>query len=253
VYQALVERTALRMVKLRMATTNLRARVGHWWRKEIRPLLILTLIVFSIRSSLADWNDVPTGSMKPTILEGDRVFINKLAYDLKVPFTTWHIAEWSNPKRGDIVVFFSPYDGKRLIKRVIGLPGDSIELRNDRLIINGKSVEYAPIATELLRDVGSSDRTSHVFATEQLPGRTHAVAGYPAVHALRDFGPLKVSQGQFFMMGDNRDDSFDSRYWGAVERKQIVGKATVVVMSTDREHYWKPRWDRFFTSLNREL
>ena len=236
-----------------MASSNMRTRIGNWWRKEIRPLLILALIVFSIRSSLADWNDVPTGSMKPTILEGDRVFVNKLAYDLKVPFTTWHIAEWSNPQRGDIVVFYSPHDEKRLVKRVIGLPGDSIELRNNVLIINGKTVEYVPIATDLLRDVASSDRTSHVFATEQLPGRTHAVAGYPRVRALRDFGPIKVPEGQFFMMGDNRDDSFDSRYWGAVERKRIIGKATTVVMSTDREHYWKPRWDRFFTSLNHEL
>jgi signal peptidase I len=74
-----------------------RAVARRWWRQEIRPLLILALVMFSIRSSLADWNDVPTGSMKPTILEGDRVFVNKLAYDLKVPFTTWHITEWSNP------------------------------------------------------------------------------------------------------------------------------------------------------------
>lgn len=236
-----------------MASTKMRSRIGHWWRKEICPLLILALVVFSIRSSLADWNDVPTGSMKPTILEGDRVFVNKLAYDLKVPFTTLHMAEWSNPQRGDIVVFYSPHDGKRLVKRVVGLPGDTIELRNDVLVINGKVVEYGPIAAELLRDLSSADRASHVFAVEGLPGRTHAVAGYPGVRALRDFGPAKVSDGHFFMMGDNRDDSFDSRYYGAVERKRIVGKATTVVMSTDREHYWKPRWDRFFTSLNRDL
>jgi signal peptidase I len=236
-----------------MTSIELRAKMKHWWRKEIRPLLIIALVVFSIRSSLADWNDVPTGSMKPTILEGDRVFVNKLAYDLKVPFTTRRIAEWSNPRRGDIVVFYSPHDGKRLVKRVVGLPGDSIELRNDVLILNGQVVEYAPIAAELLRDVASADRTSHVFATEQLPGRAHAVAGYPGVRALRDFGPIKVSEGHFFMMGDNRDDSFDSRYYGAVERKRIVGKATTVVMSTDREHYWKPRWDRFFSSLDGRL
>jgi signal peptidase I len=108
----------------------------------------LALVMFSIRSSLADWNDVPTGSMKPTILEGDRVFVNKLAYDLKVPFTTWHIAEWSNPQRGDIVVFFSPKDGTRLVKRVIGLPGDTVELLNEQLIINGQPVEYADGGSE---------------------------------------------------------------------------------------------------------
>src|SRR5437667_11789572 len=109
-------------------------------------MLIMALVLFAARSSFADWNKVPTGSMKPTILEGDRIFINKLAYDLKVPFTTWHIAEWSNPQRGDIVVFFSPHDGQRLVKRVIGLPGDTIELRNNALVINGDPVTYQPIA-----------------------------------------------------------------------------------------------------------
>src|SRR6266516_7711521 len=150
-----------------------RARARHWWRKEIRPLLVLALILFSLRSSLADWNDVPTGSMRPTILEGDRVFVNKLAYDLKAPFTTWHVAEWSHPQCGDIVVFFSPHDGKRLVKRVVGLPGDTIELRNNALVLNGHRVEYTPVAESLLRDVAPPDRASHVFATEQLPGQPH--------------------------------------------------------------------------------
>jgi len=113
-----------------MKIAILRSRARHYWQKEIRPMLILALVLFCVRSSLADWNDVPTGSMKPTILEGDRVFVNKLAYGLKVPFTTWHLAEWANPKRGDIVVFFSPHDGTRLVKRVVALPGDVVELRN---------------------------------------------------------------------------------------------------------------------------
>jgi len=235
-----------------MNAKTLRSRAGHWWRKEIRPLLILALILFSIRSSLADWNDVPTGSMKPTILEGDRVFVNKLAYDLKVPFTTLHLAEWSNPKRGDIVVFFSPHDGLRLVKRVIGLPGDTIELRDNNLVLNGQPVEYQPLAQEFLHDLAPADRDGRVFATEQLPGQTHAVAGNPAVPARRSFAPYRVPEGHYFMMGDNRDDSFDSRYYGPVKRKQIVGRATSVVLSFDRENYWLPRWQRFFTSLGNE-
>jgi len=235
-----------------MNAKTFRSRARHWWRKEIRPLLFLALVLFSLRSSLADWNDVPTGSMRPTILEGDRVFINKLAYDLKVPFTTRHIAEWSNPQRGDIVVFFSPHDGKRLVKRVVGLPGDAIELRNNTLVINGSAVEYQPIAEELIRDLAPADRAGRVFASEQLPGQTHAVAGYPAAPAIRSFAPVRVPEGQYFMMGDNRDDSFDSRYWGAVDRKQIVGRATAVVMSLDKKNYWLPRWQRFFTSLQRD-
>src|SRR5712671_360243 len=144
-----------------MNAATIGARAREMWRKEVRSLLILAIVLFSLRSSLADWNDVPTGSMRPTILEGDRVFVNKVAYDLKVPFTTWHIAEWSNPRRGDIVVFYSPYDGKRLVKRVVGLPGDTLELRNEVLVLNGQPVEYGPIADELLRDVAAQDRASH--------------------------------------------------------------------------------------------
>src|SRR5437870_13485579 len=91
---------------------------------EVRVFLAMLLIVSSLRSALADWNDVPTGSMKPTIQEGDRVVVNKLAYDLKVPFTMIEVLKWSDPKRGDIVVLFSPVDGTRLVKRVVGIPGD---------------------------------------------------------------------------------------------------------------------------------
>ena len=221
------------------------------WRQEIRPLLILLLIGFSLRSSLADWNDVPTGSMRPTILEGDRILVNKLAYDLKVPFTTWHIAEWSSPQRGDIAVFYSPHDGQRLVKRVVGLPGDTIELRNNTLVINGKPVEYQTIAEELLRDIPAADRAGRIFASEQLPGQTHAVAGYPAADAMRSFVPTRVPEGQYFMLGDNRDDSFDSRYWGTVDRRQIVGRATTVVLSLDKQNHWLPRWQRSLRSLNR--
>ena len=232
-----------------MTVKTFRSRARHYWRQEIRPLVITLLVICAVRSSFADWNDVPTGSMKPTILEGDRVWVNKVAYDLKVPFTTWHIAEWGNPQRGDIAVFYSPHDGIRLVKRVIGLPGDTVELRNNVLVINGQSVAYQPIAEELLRDLAPADRASRVFATEQLPGQTHAVAGTPAAPAMRSFASVRVPEGKYFMMGDNRDDSFDSRYWGTVDRKQIIGRATAVVLSLDKGHYWLPRWKRSFSSL----
>ena len=222
----LFEPIARQPVEFPMNAKNFRARARLWWKQEIRPLLIMVLVLFSIRSSLADWNDVPTGSMRPTILEGDRVWVNKVAYDLKVPFTTWHIAEWSNPQRGDIV-----------------------ELRENTLILNGSAVEYQPIAEELLRDIPAAERAGRVFASEQLPGQSHAVTGNPAVQAMRSFAPQRVPEGKYFMMGDNRDDSFDSRFWGPVERKQIVGRATAVVMSLDKKQSWKPRWQRFFSSL----
>ena len=232
-----------------MASEKLALRARRWWRTELRSILVLALALFSIRSSLADWNDVPSGSMKPTILEGDRVYVNKLAYDLKVPFTTWHLLQWADPQRGDIVVFFSPYDGQRLVKRVIGLPGDTIELRGDALILNGKPVNYASLENKAPLDLSAADRSTHLFVTEQLPGRAHPIAIWSAVPARRDFGPFKVAPGQYFMMGDNRDDSFDSRYYGPVDRQRIVGRATMAVLSFDRAHYWSPRWHRFFTAL----
>src|SRR5688572_6158974 len=110
--------------------TGFRAKLAYFLRHHVRPVAFVVLVLLGVRSSLADWNDVPTGSMNPTILEGDRIFVNKLAYDLKVPFTSWRLASWSEPARGDVVVFFAPNDGTRMVKRVAAVPGDRVELRN---------------------------------------------------------------------------------------------------------------------------
>ena len=233
-----------------MKISALRLRLYQYWRQEIHPILILAVILFSVRSSLADWNDVPSGSMNPTIIEGDRVWVNKLAYDLKVPFTMWHIAQWSNPQRGDIVVFFSPHDGTRLVKRVIGLPGDTVELRNDQLMINGKPVDYGPLNAKIYGQLPGAEQQSSRFATEQLPSHSHAVMAIPGLPGKRTFGPLRVPAGYYFMMGDNRDNSFDSRYYGPVERSRIVGRVTDVVLSLDKNDYWLPRSQRFLKPLD---
>jgi signal peptidase I len=227
----------------------LQERCRQWARQELKPLLIMILVMCAVRSAIADWNDVPTGSMKPTIMEGDRVFVNKLAYDLKVPFTTWHVAQWDNPKRGDIVVFYSPADGMRLVKRVVGLPGDRIELANNAVFVNGAAVKYESLAQQTIAELPSTEQPQHQFATEQLAGRPHPVMTTPALPARRTFGPVIVAKGKYFMMGDNRDNSLDSRFFGGVERREIVGRASAVVISLDRSHYYLPRWHRFFTRL----
>lgn len=229
-----------------------KSRLETLWRKDLRPFLILALVLFSLRSSLADWNDVPTGSMIPTILVGDRVWVNKLAYDLKVPFTTFRLAEWGAPQRGEIVVFYSPADGTRLVKRVVGLPGDTLELRHNHVILNGQPVNYQAPASDDVEGLKPTDLGSRVYARERLPGQIHPVAATPGVQALRDFGPFTVPAGHFFMMGDNRDESFDSRYFGPVPRHSIVGRASGVVFSLDRQNYWQPRLGRWVQPLDRD-
>ena len=226
-----------------------KARFHFLWREWIRPLAVIALAVFSFRSAVADWNDVPTGSMKPTIMEGDRIFINKVAYDLKIPFTTMRVAQWSDPERGDIVVFFAPTDGTRMVKRVIGLPGDRIELVDNQVFVNGESLAYSELDAWFMEQIPAAQRSSHFFAEEALGETPHPMMITPQLPAPRTSGPHVVPEGHFFMMGDNRDNSMDSRYYGAVERGRIVGRAKAVAFSFDPERSYWPRWGRFFKKL----
>jgi signal peptidase I len=212
---------------------------------EIRVFLAMLLVVSSLRSALADWNDVPTGSMKPTIEEGDRVVVNKLAYDLKIPFTTVEVFKWSDPQRGDIVVLFSPVDGTRLVKRVVGVPGDRIEMRENQLFVDDRAAAWKEV-----RSQDDSEQGNSLVVEENLAGRTHRVMFTPQMPAVRSFGPLTVPPGRYFVMGDNRDNSNDSRFIGLIERRRIVGKATAVAFSFDRSRHYAPRFDRFFKLIN---
>ena len=212
-------------------------------------LVVALLIVTSFKSAIADWNDIPSGSMKPTILIGDRIFVNKLAYDLKVPYTSLHLTKWSDPKHGDIVVFYSPKDGKRLIKRVVGLPGDLLAMRQNRLFINGQFVKYEPLPQESLDQIELGHHSSRVFFNEKLPGKQHVVMFSPSRPSLNTFEPVTIPKGRYFMMGDNRDNSADSRFFGYVDRKLIVGRATMVVISREGS-FLNPRWSRFFRDLS---
>lgn len=212
--------------------------------EELRIFLAMLLVVSSLRSALADWNDVPTGSMKPTIEIGDRVVVNKLAYDLKIPFTTIELMKWADPRRGDIVVLFSPVDGTRLVKRVIAVPGDTVAMSENQVFVNGKAAKWSPMTA-----VQDDDQGLTLVTEETLFGRKHEMMLTPHVSAVRSFGPVKVPPGQYFVLGDNRDNSNDSRFIGFISRKSIVGRATAVAFSLDREHHFAPRLDRFFKKL----
>ena len=206
----------------------------------------------TFRSAIADWNDVPTGSMRPTILDGDRIFLNKMAYDLRVPFVGWRITWRSDPARGDIIIFPSPADGRRLVKRVIGLPGDRIEILGDRVYVNGESATYREIdSADELVSLPDDERRSRRFFRERLPGQAdagHVISLHRGRPAGR-FGPYVVPPGHYFCMGDNRHNSFDSRGFGAIDRETVRGRALAVAASVDPDHRYMPRWERFFHKL----
>jgi signal peptidase I len=224
----------------------IRRYVGWFWREWLRPLAFAAAIVFPLKSAVADWNYVPSGSMIPSILPGELVWINKLAYDLKVPFTTVHLAEWGNPQRGDVVVFYSPADGIRLVKRIVGLPGDVIESREDHLFINGAPLAYAAFSRA---EQPAGVPAGAMLEEERLASRSHPVMALPSLPARRTFGPVRVPPGQYFAMGDNRDNSHDSRFFGCVARDRILGRATTVVASVDLDRYGQPRFARFGNAI----
>lgn len=217
------------------------------WSEWLKPFAILVIGMLSFRSAVADWNHVPSGSMKPTILEGDRIFVNKIAYDLRFPFTRLRLAEWGAPSRGDIVVFLSPADGKRLVKRVVGLPGDLVEMHDHKLVVNGEAADYGPIDAEVVHHLEQAERGHHRFAAETLEGGTSHSIMTDASGA--SFRRVEIPAGHYFMLGDNRGDSADSRVFGLVDGDRILGQATAVALSVDPSNHYRPRWDRFFSDL----
>ena len=200
------------------------------------------------RGAVADWNVVPTGSMNPTIVEGDRILVNKLAYDINLPFSTITLLELDNPKRGDIVVFNSEKAGKRLVKRVVAIPGDVVALRNNRLMINGQSASYQALDQQSLKD--SKLAMPSTLEKESILGYSHVVKLMRQHQSpLQNFGPVTVPEDHYLMMGDNRDNSADSRVFGFVPREEITGKAHRVLFSLDYDHYYLPRSDRLLIRL----
>lgn len=202
--------------------------------REVIHLGLILLVIFGFRSAIIDWYEIPTGSMKPTIIEGDRVFVNKLAYDLRIPFTNFYLASWSNPQRGEIVVFNSPVDGHRLIKRVVGVPGDVIELNENVLYINGVNAGYRLYSRDLLQLYWpEEEREERDLYQESFDEHPHLIAVQNSPDYGSSYGPIRIEEGHYFMMGDNRDSSADSRIIGAVPRELILGRAIRVFYSLE--------------------
>ncbi len=219
------------------------------WR-EYRGVAAFLLLMLGFRSAWADWMVVPTGSMNPTILEGDRILVDKHIFGLRIPFTLTRLTQGASPARGDIVVFDSPADGRSLVKRVAAIPGDTLELDGEILVVNGRPASYRPGDLQRVRELLTTTAAQEpAVLTEKGAGVDHDILILPARTSRRVFGPVTVPSGMYFMLGDNRDNSADSRYIGFVPRRNIVGRATRVVVSLDPERHFLPRKNRFFAPL----
>lgn len=214
------------------------------WLKHNRGFLVFLVCFAFLRSAMADWNPIPSGSMRPTLLEGDVVLVNRLAYDFKLPLTDILLLRLGDPQRGDVVTFTSPIDGTRLIKRLVAIPGDVVEMRDEHLIINGVALEYADFRiVEERGEVGA--RHPAIRGTERAAGSARAIQYLPDVQAMRSFDAVVVPKDGYFFLGDNRDNSADSRYIGVVPRQRLIGRAHHVLVSADITDSWLPRLERF--------
>ena len=202
--------------------------------KSIFTAVILALI---FRSSVASPYKIPSGSMIPTLKIGDFIFVSKFSYGIKIPFTNKNMINFSNPKRGDVIVFVAPPDPKLdFIKRVIGVPGDKIEIKNDKLYINDKLIEREEIKDPtLLYDYPSpAIRDAATTYKEKIDKKEFTMMEFKPV--AENYGPVTVPAGNLFMMGDNRDNSGDSRYWGMLPIENVRGKAQFIWLSLDSVH-----------------
>jgi signal peptidase I len=208
----------------------------------------ILLLVFLLRSFLYEPFRIPSGSLEPTLQVGDFVLVNKFDYGLRLPVIHNKIVSNQEPKRGDIFVFrFPPDPAVNFIKRVIGLPGDHIKYIDKVLYINGEKMpqEFIEDSTRIDED-GNNQKI--IVDRENLMGVKHSIYQNKD-QAATNFDDITVPAGMFFVMGDNRDDSADSRYWGFVPEKNIVGKAVLVWMSWDGKNH-TIRWHRLIQSIH---
>lgn len=208
-----------------------------------RSFFPILLFVFLFRSFLFEPFRIPTGSLEPTLLIGDFIVVNKYHYGLRLPVLHKKLYAIAEPKRGDIITFRPPFDPSiNYIKRVIGVPGDRISYIDKELTINGEKIPQTLINDKSTADNQAGDKTDVVEKSENLLGIKHSIF-LRNDKAAEDFQDVVVPEGHYFVMGDNRDDSLDSRYWGFVPEENIVGQAILVWASIDWENHGL-RWKR---------
>lgn len=208
------------------------------------------VVVLGIRSSVVEAYQIPSGSMMPTLLVGDKIFVNKFSYGIRVPFTDYkfladeshYLFRTKGPSHGDIIVFRHPIKtDTHLIKRVIGIPGDIVEMKNKVVYVNGKEPQCTPVTEETRNQIlntftGASivDSKESLQIYQQHFEHTDGINMTDSnVHYSENFGPITVPTDQYFCMGDNRDNSDDSRFWGFVPFGNIQGRAFIAWLSFD--------------------
>jgi signal peptidase I len=199
---------------------DIRKKKKSGLRENIEAILVAIVLALFIRTFVIQAFKIPSGSMKQTLLVGDHILVNKFIYGVKIPFLQTTIIPITNPKRGDIVVFKFPEDpSKDFIKRVIGIAGDKVEVRDKKVYVNNKLLNH--------------DHGIHTDSYD-LPA---------SVQPRDNFGPVIVPPHKLFVMGDNRDQSYDSRFWGFVDLKAVKGKALMIYWSWDKDNFGV-RWNR---------
>ena len=226
-------------------------------RDLVRALMLCLLAVIVVRSFLFEPFKIPSSSMVPTLKIGDHIFVSKFNYGLSIPFTKIEFAAWGSPKRGEIIVFLFPRDESlHYIKRVVGVPGDRIQFKGKDLYVNDQLIEKDPIIEEeeIERITGNKNFAGLLYK-EKLGDTIHYVkySNTPAY----DFSSINkvetVPADKFFVMGDNRDDSYDSRSWGFVPRENIKGRSQMIWLSLDQDQGLgldKIRWERCGTLIH---
>ena len=217
--------------------------------ENVRTLLWALLVVMVVRSMIIAPYKIPSGSMIPTLQIGDRIFVSKFTYGLKLPFTNINLLTWDEPEAGEVVVFRFPKDpSKDYIKRVVGIPGDEIETRQGMVYVNGQAQNRHKVDGDTLINIveGAVRRPEAYELYEEQTGKNSHYSLYHSglsFSKLRNSGPVKVPEGHYFVMGDNRDNSRDSREWGFVPFKSLRGRALAVFFSL-KNNPWGIRWNR---------
>jgi signal peptidase I len=209
--------------------------------------LVTFLVLMSIfRSAIADWYSVPTGSMQPTIKEGDRIIVNKIAYDLRLPFTDISLASLDSPKRGEIIVFESKTANLRLIKRIVGLPGDVVSMHNEVITVNGQQLTLRALDDNQV----TNDTSKLKYFSETIGKISHRInIDNNKNNLLSNFSAVTVPKDHYLVLGDNRRHSADSRVYGFVPHQELLGKATAIAFSVDYDNHYLPRKERFFQDI----